>query len=116
MKKAVNINPARRPYPYTTVQTRFSIWWLRNFESIIHFWTGFGWVWAFAVLLSAIVGYMPLVNALAVLFFTGIVALFGILLCIRSISTHLKSLEDGPEKEEAHELMIQIIKRRIRKI
>jgi hypothetical protein len=31
----------------------------------------------------------------------------------RGFSCHLKNLEDGPEKEEAHELMIRIIKKRV---
>jgi divalent metal cation (Fe/Co/Zn/Cd) transporter len=116
MKKSIPLCPTSRSRlcPAIPWHTRFSIWWLRNFEEIIHFWTSFSWVWAFAVVLSAIVGYMPLFNALAVLFVSGVILQSAMVLCIRSISTYLKSMEEGPEKEKAHDLMIQIIKRRMR--
>jgi hypothetical protein len=116
MKKSLNFNPASRGRLYAAIpwQTRFSMWWLGNFEAIIHFWTGFSWAWALTFILSAIVGYMPLFKALGLLFFTGITMQFGMFLCIRSIAAHLKSMEEGTEKDRAHDLMIQIIRRRIR--
>jgi hypothetical protein len=113
MKKCLNVNPLSHACREITWHTRFSIWWLRNFEDIIHFWTGFSWVWAFGVLLFGIVGYMPLFNILAVLFLTSVALQCGLVLCIRSISAHLKTMEEGPEKELAHNLMIQIINRRL---
>lgn len=113
MKKNANANHFSHANPAISRYTRFSIWWLKNFEEITHFWTGFSWVWAATILLSAIVGYMPFIKAVLVLFITGAVIQTGMLLCIRSISAHLKSLKEGPEKEHAHMLMIQIIKRRL---
>ncbi len=54
MKKCLNVNPMSHPRSEVAWHTRFSIWWLRNFEEIIHFWTGFSWVWAIGVVLKGV--------------------------------------------------------------
>jgi hypothetical protein len=113
MKKCLNVNPITHSCSEISWHTRFSIWWLRNFEAIIHFWTGFSWVWASAVLLYGLVGSVPLFETLAVLLLTSAALQSAMLLCIRSISTYLKSMEEGPEKDLAHDLMTQIIRRRL---
>lgn len=92
--------------------TLFALWWLRNYETITHFWRGFSWVWVTGILLSVVVGYLDLARAICLIFMIGVIANAGIYCSIRAIASHLKQLEDGPEKEEAHELMIKIIKRR----
>lgn len=97
----------------TSTTTKLTLWWLRNYESITHFWTGFSWVWVIGVLLAAIAGHLDLRLAISVIFLFGIISNTGIYLCVRAMSAHLKQLEDCPEKEEAHELMRQIIKRRV---
>jgi hypothetical protein len=117
MKKTLNFTPVSRSRLCTTIpwQTRFAIWWLSNFEAIIHFWTGFSWIWALTFILLALVGYIPLYKALGILFFTGITLQSGMFLCIRFIAAHLNSMEEGTEKDRAHDLMIHIIRRRIGK-
>ena len=96
-----------------TVGNKVALWWLRHYEEIIHFWTGFSWVWVIGVFLSAVVGKIEFRYALSIIFLIGVIANVGIYLGIRTLASHLKHLTDGPEKEEAHELMMKIIKRRI---
>jgi len=93
--------------------THMALWWLRHYEAISHFWKGFSWVWVIGILFYVIAGYLDLAVALPVIFVVGIVANSGIYCSIRAISSHLRNLEDGPEKEEAHDLMIKIIERRV---
>jgi hypothetical protein len=97
----------------TSMGTKAALWWLKHYEGIVHFWTGFSWVWVVAILLGAIVGEIELRQALCLIFLIGVVAISGVYLCIKTLSSHLKHLSDGPEKEEAHELMAKIIRRRL---
>jgi hypothetical protein len=90
-----------------------ALWCLRHYDDIVHFWAGFSWLWVIGILLSAVVGYMSLSHALCTILLVGVIANSGVYLGIRAMASHLKHLKDGPEKEEAHELMIQIIKRRV---
>jgi hypothetical protein len=93
--------------------TRVALWWLRHYEGITQFWSRFSWVWVIGVLFYVMVGYLDIAVALPFIFIVGIAANSGIYFSIRAIGFHLKNLQDGPEKEEAHELMIKIIKRRV---
>jgi hypothetical protein len=93
--------------------TRIALWWLRHYDDIAHFWRGFSWIWVIGVLFYVVVGYLDLRVALPVVFIVGVIANSGMYLGIRAISSHLKTLEDGPEKEEAHELMVKIIKKKV---
>ena len=65
------------------------------------------------ILLSAVVGYLSLRYALCTILLVGVIANTGVYLGIRTVASYLKHLRDGPQKEEAHELMIQIIRRRV---
>jgi len=96
-----------------TMGTRVALWWLRHYEGITHFWKGFSWVWVIGVLFYVIVGYLDLGVALSIIFLVGVIANSGIYLSIRAIGSHLKNLEDGPQKQEAYELMLKIIRRRV---
>lgn len=100
-------------YHHKSMGTRVALWWLRNYEDIAHFWKGFSWIWVIGVLFYVIVGYLDLAVALPVVFIVGVIANSGMYFGIKAISSHLKNLEDGPEKEEAHELMIKIIKKKV---
>ena len=93
--------------------TTFALWCLRNYEDIIHFWTGFSWLWVIGILLSAMVGYLSLSHALCTILLVGVIANSGVYLGIRAVASYLKHLQEGPEKEEAHKLMIRIIRRRV---
>jgi hypothetical protein len=97
----------------TATGTKVALWWLRHYESIVHFWTGFSWVFAVGIVLYAIVGHLDLGHALCLVFLIGVIANSGIYLGIRTMASHLKGLKEGREKEEAHELMMKIIRRRI---
>jgi hypothetical protein len=103
----------RKAFNDTAKATKIALWWLRHYESIMHFWRGFSWVWVIGVLLCAIVGDVDLAHAIFIIFLVGIIANTGIYLGIRTVSSHLKRLEDGPAKETAHELMIKIMKETI---
>ena len=98
---------------HTPTGTRVALWWLRHYESIIHFWTGFSWVWVVGILLSAIAGHLDLGHALSIIILVGIIANTGMYLGIRTLASYLKCLKDGRQKEEAHELMAEIIKKRM---
>jgi hypothetical protein len=100
-------------YSCTDTGTRAALWWLRNYETIIHFWTGFSWVWVLGIVLYALVGYLSLAHAICIILLIGVIANSGIYLGIRTMASYLRGLEDCAEKEEAHELMIEIIKRRM---
>ncbi len=97
----------------TSRGTKVALWWLRNYETIIHFWTGFSWAWVIGVILCAITGYLDLRYALCFMFLIGVVANAGVYFSIKTMANYLKALKDGPEKKEAHALMIKIIKRRM---
>lgn len=96
-----------------TTGAKVALWSLRNYEDIVHFWKGFSWLWVIGILLSAVVGYLSLSHALCTILLVGVIANSGVYLGIRAIASHLKDLQDGPEKDEAHELMIRIIRRRV---
>ena len=98
---------------HATMGTKAALWWLKHYERIIHFWTGFSWVWVVGILLGAIVWEIDLRQALCLIFLIGVVAISGVYLCIKTLSSYLNHLSDGPEKEEAHELMAKIIRRRL---
>ena len=51
------------------------------------------------------VGYITLSCALAVILLVGVILNTGFYLTIRSIASHLKLLEDCPEKDEAHRVL-----------
>ncbi|MDY6951131.1 MAG: hypothetical protein SWE60_06450 [Thermodesulfobacteriota bacterium] len=97
----------------TATGTKVTLWWLRHYESIVQFWRGFSWVLAVGIVLFAIVGHMHLRHALFLLLVIGVIGASGIYLGIRTMASHLKGLKEGREKEEAHELMMKIIRRRI---
>jgi hypothetical protein len=92
---------------------KVALWWLRHYETIIHFWTGFSWVWVVGILLGALVGHLQLGHALCLILLVGVISNTGIYLSIQTLASYLKGLKDGPAKEEAHELMIKIMTRRI---
>jgi hypothetical protein len=92
---------------------KVALWWLRHYETITHFWTGFSWVWVMGILLGVLVGEIQLGHALCLILLIGVIANSGVFLGIRAMASYLKGWKDGPAKEEAHELMIKIIKRRI---
>jgi hypothetical protein len=96
----------------TATGIKVALWWLRHFEAIIHFWPGFSWAWVIGILLYAVSGHLELGHALGIIILIGVIANTGIYLSIRTLASYLKQLEDGPKKEEAHELMRKIIKRR----
>jgi hypothetical protein len=90
-----------------------ALWYLRHYEDIVHFWKGFSWLWVIGILLSSVAGYLSLDHALCTIFIVGVIANTGIYLGIKTIASYLKSLDDGPEKDEAHKLMVRIIRRRV---
>ncbi len=92
---------------------RSALWWIRNFEKIIHFWTGFSWVIVIGAILTVFVGRFNLSQALSFIICFGVVANTGLYLCVKAFAASLKQLREGPEKEEAHELMGKIIHRRL---
>jgi len=114
--KTENITSRRIIVSQAARGTKAALWWLRHYEFITHFWTGFSWVWVIGMLLLPVVGYMDLRLALSLILLIGVVANSGIYLSIRTLASYLKQLGDGPEKEEAHELMTEIIKRRIQHV
>ncbi len=93
--------------------TRVSLWWLRNYEEIIRFWTGFSWLVVIGAILTVIVGKISFNQALIFIFIFGFIGNTTLYFVIRTIAVCLKFIEDGPEKEEAHELMAAIIRRRL---
>lgn len=101
---------------YVARGTKAALWWLRHYEFITHFWTGFSWVWVIGILLGAMVGYMDLRYAICLILLVGVIANTGIYMIIRTFASYLSHLKDGPEKEEAHKLMVEIIKRRIQHV
>jgi hypothetical protein len=90
-----------------------ALWYLRHYEDIVHFWKGFSWLWVIGILLSSVAGYLSLGHALCTILIVGVIANTGIYLGIKTIASYLKGLDDGPEKDEAHELMMRIIRRRV---
>ena len=70
-------------------------------------------MWVIGIILSSMVEYITLAYALAIILLVEVILNTGFYLAIRTIASHLKLLEDGPEKDEAHKLMTKIIKRRI---
>ncbi len=111
--KAEQTNNRSNVSGYTPTGTRVALWWLRHYESIIHFWTGLSWVCVVGILLSTIAGHLDLNHALSMIFLVGVIANTGMYLGIRTLASYLKCLKDGRQKEEAHELMTKIIERRI---
>jgi len=93
--------------------TRATLWWLRNFEGIIHFWTGFSWLVVIGAILTVIAGRFDLKQVLVFIFFFGFIANTTLYFVIKSVAVCLRYMEEGPEKEEAHDLMIGIIRRRL---
>ena len=93
--------------------TKAALWWLRHFEAIIQFWWGFSWVWVIGILLCAVTGYLSLGHALGIILLIGVIANAGIYFSIRTLVSYLKHLDGCPDKEEAHQLMTKIIKRRV---
>ena len=92
---------------------KVALWWLRHYETIINFWTGFSWVWVIGLLLYAFSGQLNVKQALLLILFIGVIGNAGAYLGLRTLSGYLKLLKDGPEKEEAHKLMTKIISRRM---
>ena len=114
--KTENVTRRRTVVSQAAKGTKAALWWLRHYEFITHFWTGFSWVWVIGMLLLPVVGYMDLRLALSLILLIGVIANSGIYMSIRTLASYLKQLGDGPEKEEAHELMVEIIKRRIQHV
>jgi hypothetical protein len=114
--KTENVNRRGRVVSQAAKGTKAALWWLRHYEFITNFWTGFTWTWVIGMLLLPVVGYMDLRLALALILLIGVIANTGIYMSIRTLASYLKQLKDGPEKEEAHELMTEIIKRRIQHV
>lgn len=92
---------------------KIALWWIRHFESIIHFWTGFSWAIVIGAILTVVAGRFNLSQALSFVICFGVIANTGVFLCIKTLAASLKQLPDGPEKDEAHELMGRIIHRRL---
>ena len=113
VNKAERINSVAKGLNDTGRGTKIALWWLRHYESMGHFWKGFSCVWVIGMLLSAIVGYPNSGHASIIMLFIGVIVNTAMYLCISAINGQLRDLEDGPEKEEAHELMIKIIRRRV---
>jgi hypothetical protein len=111
-----NVNSRQTVVSQAAKGTKAALWWLRHYEFITHFWTGFSWVWVIGMLLLPVIGYMDLRVAIALILLIGVIANTGIYMSIRTLASYLKQLKDGPEKEEAHELMTEIIKRRIQHV
>ena len=70
-------------------------------------------MWVIGILLSSVVGYITLEQALAIVLLVGVILHVGFYLAIRAIASHLKLMKNSPEKEKAHDLMMKIICRRI---
>ncbi|MBW2107121.1 MAG: hypothetical protein JRI36_00430 [Deltaproteobacteria bacterium] len=113
MKGQQDFNRAGNACARRDKATKVALWWLRNYDAITHFWRGFSWVWVIGVLMYVITGSLDLARAMVIIFVVGIIANSGIYCSIRAISAHLKQLEDGPEKQEAYDLMIKIIRARV---
>lgn len=113
VNKAEKIESVSKVFHDTGRGTKVALWWLKHYETVMPFWRGFSWTWVIGILLAAIVGYLDLGSALLFIFFFGVIANTGMYLGIRTLSSHLKNLENGPEKEEAHELMIKIIQKTV---
>ena len=113
MRKAEERNHWSEVSNGTERGTKVALWWLRHYEGVVHFWTGFSWVWVIGILLAAVAGHLDLRRALCLILLIGIIANCGIYLGIKTLACYLRDLKDGREKEEAHELMAKIIRRRI---
>lgn len=91
---------------------RLSLWYLRNFEEVIYFCTGFPWVLAIALLFAGIGSGLGLGTTIYIMFIGGVIFVTGVYLLIRAVQKQLNMLE-GDAKKEAHLEMVAIIMRRI---
>lgn len=112
MKESQQANTGEKTIQETAAGTSAALWWLRHYEGIISFWKGFSWVWVIGVLLYSIEGCIDLRYALWLILCIGVIANTGIYLGIKTLSSHLKNLKEGPEKKEAYKLMLKIIRKR----
>lgn len=92
--------------------TRLSLWYLKRYEEIIHFCTGFSWVLAIALLYVGIGSGLGLGTTIYIMFCAGIIFISAICLFIKASKKHLFTLT-GDAKKEAHAEMVKIIFRRI---
>lgn len=113
MAKAEQMQEGPNILPKIATGTKVALWWLRHYESITHFWTGFSWVWVTGILLCAVTGQLGLRQALSLIFVIGVIANTGVYCGIKTLASYLKHLRSGPEKEEAQKLMTKIIRKRM---
>jgi hypothetical protein len=111
--KAEQTHEGTNVLPQTETGAKVALWWLRHFDSITHFWTGFSWVWVTGLLLCAVTGQLGLQKALFLIFVIGVIANTGVYCGIKTLASYLKHLRNSAEKEEAHELMTKIIRKRM---
>jgi hypothetical protein len=111
--KAEQTHEGANVLPETKTGAKVALWWLRHFDSITHFWTGFSWVWVTGLLLCAVTGQLGLREALSLIFVIGVIANTGVYCGIKTLASYLKHLRNSAEKEEAYELMTKIIRKRM---
>jgi len=94
---------------------RLALWWIRHYESCTHFWPGFLISLAICIFIVGCFRNWPIGPVLFGIATVSIILNAGVILLIKSLQHVLKNLPDGPEKEEAHDLMIEIIKKRLKR-
>lgn len=89
---------------------KLAMWWLKHYDETITFWRGFNWTLIVGLLLTPIVGAMSLETALVTMFVTSAILNISMILTVKTLRGYLRNLT-GSIKEEAHDLMIGIMKR-----
>lgn len=92
--------------------TRLAFWWLKYFDEIATFWRGFSWSTVIMLFVIAVLKHWDLVPIVFAVFFGGMAINVGLYLLIRTLQSHLLTLE-GEDKEKAHNLMVKIILKKI---
>jgi len=93
--------------------TKIALKWLRNYEHLAHFWPRFCWVMAMTFFIIGALEHWPLGPAILGIVFGNLILNAGVFFAIRGIRSHLETMPESYEREEAHDLMIGIIRRRI---
>lgn len=92
--------------------TRLSLWWLRHHQECIDFWPRFCWTLSIAIFIIGLFNGFGLVEVAWFMLVFNLIINLGVYCGIRTMSATLNTLT-GEKKEEAHELMIDIVNRRI---
>lgn len=101
--------------PKRPLSIRTVLWWLRNYDDIVQFWIRGNWCIAITIFIIGALSGWSLQKAALEILAVALVLNIGLYLCIRSFNIYMKSLPEGPDKEEIHKEMIEFIKRRLKR-